>query len=282
MKDGAKRLLNSKAALGLTIIFLLTGNLAAQGLMDSCFAQAETYARAPQKGDYQPYFKCALEAAETADDSIQIYYVIGCRLYDKIPKDAHRILDIVIPRLAKNDLRAGICWQRKGYMYEGEGLYIQAEEAFKNALINYEFNQTKPSRIAACAKALGNIYNRFSDYEKAISYQQKAITYFGEAEDPLEKARTQADLAWVYFYQDKIEMAHQLAEEIFSIPQISDYELGLTKEVLGACFAKKKAYTKSLQITREAIQHFQTIGFSVAVMAGYQSLGDTKPGSIVH
>jgi CHAT domain-containing protein len=257
------------------ILFLLSGLLFGQTSKDSCLTAAQNLARNPNEGLYRPFYSCAISQAETKKDSLHIYYEVGRKLIRSIPQEAHPLLDTAILLSTEDDIRMGRSWQYKAYMYEVGGQFFQAEHAYKQALDNYERNQASPKRQAGCAKSLGNIYTRYSDYEKAIHYLQKAVNGYQEAEAKPQLAMSLSDLARAYYWQGEVAEANKQAKSVLKISPLSDLELGLAKDILGTCLFHQKYDQQGLQVTREAIRHFLNIGYAAAAAAGYRSLGDT-------
>ncbi len=256
-------------------MLLLGSPLLAQNIPDSCLLQAQERAQNPEKGSYQPFLSCALKQAQTQGDSLAIYYEVGRRLYRSLPADAHLLLDTAIFLSQESDIRKGRSWQYKAYLFEINGQFIPAEQAYSLALANYEQVQAPPLRIASCAKSLGNIYTRFADYEKAISYLQKAVDNFRAANDHSLLAMTLSDLSKAYYWEGEVEKASKQAKEVMTLPSLSDLELGLAKENLGACLLQQKAYPQGILMTHEAIRHFLAIDFLEAAAEAYRLLGET-------
>lgn len=273
MKDGAKKLLSSKAAFCLLICYFFTGILSAQHSFDDCLAEAKALAAKHDRDTFQTSLDCALQAATSRDDSVRIYYEVG--YYCGPATTAHLLLDTAILLARQDDIRKGKAWHTKAWHYNNASDYIKAEQANSEALKNYERNNAPSKRIADCSKDLGNIYTRFSDYEKANYYLHKAVIGYRAAEAKPQLAMSLSDLARAYYWQGEVEEANKQAKSVLKISPLSDLELGLAKDILGTCLFHQKYDHQGLQVTREAIQHFLNIGYAAAAAAGYRSLGDT-------
>lgn len=64
-----------------------------------------------------------------------------------------------------------------GWIYAELGLYTDAENYFKQAMVEAESTQNM-FKVAHCEYGLGYVYERLADYDKSIEYLTNALMYF--------------------------------------------------------------------------------------------------------
>lgn len=148
-----------------------------------------------------------------------------------------------------------------GSAYFERGLYCAAEEQWLEWLRIAEETGSRLEKARAL-NALGVLYYSRHDFERAISYYERASAWIGDDEDPATLARVHSNLGWALWYMGnfhRAKYAFQYSLELFE-PLGMEVLAARVRMGLGLLYLETAELDLAYDYTRQALTVFETHG----------------------
>jgi tetratricopeptide (TPR) repeat protein len=113
-------------------------------------------------------------------------------------------------------LKMGRIWAKLAADYEDEAELVKAEDAYNHALRQLEPSSSERVDYAIVLSNLGHLYNMMGDLRASEQCRKRALGLCEKLGDPLETARSKANLAAVHLAMHKYKNAQQEALEAYN------------------------------------------------------------------
>lgn len=124
---------------------------------------------------------------ETAEiDSTTATYFSAIELYDEAIENLSNALETMISRLGENDIKVARIQTRMGIAYIGKGIYKEAHDSFRKALLIYTQKEVLPTDIpdyVDCHCGQASCYREQDQIEEALKAIENAVEVCAELKD---------------------------------------------------------------------------------------------------
>lgn len=215
----------------------------------------------------------AKEALELAD--LGGWIVTHCELFDKaghwktIYPMFYDFVEMLKEKFGPYNIYAGIFMKKLAYLNEDRGRYNEAISYYQQVLEIYQKNFgiriSEDSNVAVDALAIAMIYNDLansymgiSEYEKALTLQQRALRLIQNIDvDPHYIALIQQNMALAYQYLGQYEEALELGQEALNVREAllgeEDTEVAKTIENVAVIHQHLCNYKEAFALSQRAL-----------------------------
>ncbi|MCT4582689.1 MAG: tetratricopeptide repeat protein [Flavobacteriales bacterium] len=193
-------------------------------------------------------------------------------LYDEAKSHYQKVLTIS----QATNFKKGI-WS----YWSGMATILLNENKLNEALVSYSQLEQQMQEDHADSSSLGvlyasiaNVHDALSNYNKAVEYNNKALTIFKDNNPPYE-AIILGNLGSIYFKNDDYQNAIKHHEQSLAIKKVhsSDHSIGTGLLNYAQVYDRTKNYPKAIAILQESILYLERCNDQAGLALCYTSLG---------
>tara|TARA_A100000171_G_C2139523_1_gene153635 strand:- start:5677 stop:7629 length:1953 start_codon:yes stop_codon:yes gene_type:complete len=209
------------------------------------------------------FLKDALESHHSKgliEDGLKTQYNIGYfymsqSMYDSALVHFENVINVNLR--SELQIRLHESYNNAGLAYYYNGRFGQSADYLTKAVkLKEETGETE--EIEDTYMNLGSTFESLGDYEKAKDYYRLSMQYF-ELNNELEGEVTgKQNIAFILIYQDSLEVAKSLLEELLPIYHQTEDQFGVSNyyHALGLIATRKEQFKEAHDLYEKAIQEF--------------------------
>jgi tetratricopeptide (TPR) repeat protein len=174
-----------------------------------------------------------------------------------------------------NNFYIGLFSFKLGDNNEFKGELVKAKTFYEQAMTAYL--QLDSIRLVAEAKNdIGRIYEKLSDYDKALKYYLDALKLREKINDKKGIASSFNSVGLIYYYQGSYKNATKFYSQGLQIVQAQKNDIGIATiyNNMGLSYEKQKQYDSAIFYYTQSLKHYERIQNNYGLSKCYLNLGN--------